>query len=232
MVRKKQEIKIKTESFERFEAFFLEEGLGLGWDCLFVLPIWLKTWWDVFGPGNGPDILAGYRQGKLIGIAPLRVNKRTATFIGTENVCDYQDMIVTSDDHQAFFAAILLYLKSHGVRFLELGAVRHDSVSLTGFSNTAEQMGYAAICDQVTIGYEMALPRSWDSYLYMLGGKQRHEIRRKLRRLDEAGDVRHRVVKRPDEIPENMDTFLSLFSASREDKSEFMTDQMASFFLL
>lgn len=232
MVRKKQEINIQIESFERFEEFFLEEGLGLGWNCLFVLPIWLKTWWDVFGSRKDPGILTGYRQGKLIGISPLRINRRTAAFIGGGNVCDYQDMIVTSDDHQAFFAAILSYLKTNGVRSLELDALRHDSVSLTGFSNTAEQMGYAANCDQVAISYEMALPRTWESYLFMLGGKQRHEIRRKLRRLNEAGDVRHRVVKRPDEIPENMDTFLSLFSASRPDKSEFMTDQMASFFLL
>jgi CelD/BcsL family acetyltransferase involved in cellulose biosynthesis len=232
MVRKKPEIKIKTESFERFEAFFLEEGLGLGWDCLFVLPIWLKTWWDVFGSRKGPDILAGYCQGKLIGIAPLGVTGRTAAFIGGGNVCDYQDIILTSDNHQAFFAAVLSYLKTNGVRSLELDALRHDSVSLTGFSNTAEQMGYAVICDQVAIGYETALPRSWESYLYMLGGKQRHEIRRKLRRLDEAGNVRHRVVERPDEIPENMETFLSLFSTSRADKSEFMTEQMASFFLL
>jgi CelD/BcsL family acetyltransferase involved in cellulose biosynthesis len=66
----------------------------------------------------------------------------------------------------------------------------------------------------------------------MLEGKQRHEIRRKLRRLNEAGEIRFRVIKRPDEIFEAMDTFFSMFKASRPDKSEFLTDQMVSFFLL
>lgn len=66
----------------------------------------------------------------------------------------------------------------------------------------------------------------------MLAGKQRHEIRRKLRRLNEAGEIRFRVIKQPDEISENMDTFFSMFKASRPDKSEFLTDQMVSFFLL
>jgi CelD/BcsL family acetyltransferase involved in cellulose biosynthesis len=66
----------------------------------------------------------------------------------------------------------------------------------------------------------------------MLEGKQRHEIRRKLRRLNEAGEIRFRVIKRPEEISENMDTFFSMFKASRPDKSEFLTDQMVSFFRL
>ena len=231
MVRKKQEIKIKTASFERFETFFLEQGSRLEWDCFFVLPTWLKTWWEVFGDRKTPNILAGYRRGKLIGIAPLIVNGQTAAFIGGENVCDYQDLIVAPDEQQHFFAAILTYLRNHGVRFLKLGALRPDSVSLTALSSTAEQKGFGVVCDQVDTGYEMVLPRSWESYLYMLGGKHRHEIRRKIRRLDEAGHVRYRVVTHPDEMPEQMDIFLSMFSASRPDKSEFMSDQMASFFL-
>lgn len=228
---KHQEVVIKTESFERFEAFFLEHGSGLEWDCLFVLPLWLQVWWDVFGDGKTPGILTGYRRGELIGIAPLSVNGQTATFIGKENVCDYQDMIVAPDDQQCFFVAILTYLKTIGIRYLQLGALRPDSTSLTTLSRSAEQMGCKVTCNQVATGYEMALPRSWESYLYMLGGKQRHEIRRKLRRLDEAGHVRYRVISRPDEMPEHMDIFLSMFSASRPDKSEFMTDQMTSFFL-
>jgi CelD/BcsL family acetyltransferase involved in cellulose biosynthesis len=66
----------------------------------------------------------------------------------------------------------------------------------------------------------------------MLESKQRHEIRRKIRRLNEAGLVRFRVVQRPEEISEHMDIFFSLFTASRPDKSEFLTDAMLSFFLL
>jgi CelD/BcsL family acetyltransferase involved in cellulose biosynthesis len=138
---------------------------------------------------------------------------------------------VAPDEQQHFFAAILTYLRNHGVRSIQLGALRPDSVSLTALSSTAEQKGFGVICDQVDTGYEMVLPRSWESYLYMLGGKQRHEIRRKIRRLDEAGHVRYRVVTHPDEVPEQMDIFLSMFTASRPDKSEFMSDQMASFFL-
>jgi CelD/BcsL family acetyltransferase involved in cellulose biosynthesis len=82
----------------------------------------------------------------------------------------------------------------------------------------------------VAYSYEIKLPGTWEAYLKMLGGKQRHEIRRKLRRLNEAGHIEYRVIHRPDEISENMDIFFSMFKASRSDKSEFLTNQMISFF--
>ncbi len=228
----KQSIKIKTESFERLESFFLNNNSNLDWDCLFVLPLWLKTWWDTFGNNDVPTILTGYRNGKLIGIAPLRVKENTARFIGDENVCDYQDMVVAPSHHYEFIEAILSFLRKKGVRFLQLGTLRPDSISLTQLPDLAKQMGYTIEYNQVAFSYEILLPPTWDSYLKMLAGKQRHEIRRKLRRLNEAGEIRLRVIKRPAEISENMDTFFSMFKASRPDKSEFLTDHMVSFFSL
>jgi CelD/BcsL family acetyltransferase involved in cellulose biosynthesis len=228
----KQKIEIKIEPFERFESFFIDKKLDLDWNCLFVLPLWLKTWWDTFGENKAPEILAGYRQGKLIGVAPLRIQEKTARFIGGENVCDYQDVILASNHYPEFFKAILIHLKKMEVRSLELGALRPDAVSLAELPNLAIQMGYAVVSNQVAFSYEITLPRTWKSYLQLLEGKQRHEIRRKLRRLNEAGEIRFRVIKRPDEISENMDTFFSMFKASRPDKSAFLTDQMVSFFRL
>ncbi len=232
MMQKEHAIKIRTESFEGFESYFLKEESALGWNCLFVLPVWLKTWWEVFGGNQDPEILTGYRYGKLIGVAPLHVEENTARFLGGENVCDYQDMVVAPNHHEEFLEAILSYLKKRGVQSLELGALRPESIALTKLPDAARRMGHAVTCDSAGISSEIALPDTWESYLQMLGGKQRHEIRRKLRRLNEAGLVRFRVIKRPEEILEHMDIFFSLFTASRPDKSEFLTDPMLSFFLL
>jgi len=229
---KKQKIEIKTEPFERLESFFLNNNSNLDWNCLFVIPLWLKTWWETFGNHDVLSILTGYWNGKLIGIAPLRIQEKTARFIGGENVCDYQDVIVASNHYPEFFKAILTHLKQKEVRSLQLGTLRPDSILLTQLPNLAKQMGYAVVYNQVAFSYEILLPRTWESYLKMLEGKQRHEIRRKLRRLNEAGEIRFRVIKRPDDISENMDTFFSMFKASRPEKSEFLTDQMMSFFRL
>jgi len=45
MIQTEHAIKIQTESFEGFESIFLNEEFALGWNCLFVLPVWLKSWW-------------------------------------------------------------------------------------------------------------------------------------------------------------------------------------------
>jgi CelD/BcsL family acetyltransferase involved in cellulose biosynthesis len=74
------------------------------------------------------------------------------------------------------------------------------------------------------------LPASWDMYLRQLTGKQRHEVRRKFRRLEEAGRVALRTVDDATAVSSAMDTFLTLFKKNRTDKARFMTDQMASYF--
>lgn len=232
VARQQQDISIKTETFASYDALFKDKKVRLNWNCLFVLPLWLQTWWDAFGGNQTPEFLAGYRYGDVIGIAPLQIRDQTARFIGGKNVCDYQDMITASNHQNEFLIKVLTHLKNNGVRLLELETLRPDSVALTRLPQLAEQMGYAVSIRRAATSYEIVLPPTWDDYLYMLKGKQRHEIRRKLRRLDEAGHVRFRIVKHPHEIADAMDTFFSMFKAGRPDKSEFLTAQMASFFRL
>jgi CelD/BcsL family acetyltransferase involved in cellulose biosynthesis len=227
-----EKIVIKTVTFERLESFFLNHSSDLNWNCLFVLPQWLNAWWDTFGENQNPEILVGYREEKLIGLAPLCIQETTARFIGGENVCDYQDIITASNHLNDFLISILTYLKNKGVRSLQLGTLRPDSVSLTRLPNLAKHMGYDVESHQTAFSYEITLPRTWESYLYMLNGKQRHEIRRKIRRLNEAGHVQFHVLKGWNEISDAMDTFFTLFKASRPDKSEFLSEQMMSFFRL
>jgi CelD/BcsL family acetyltransferase involved in cellulose biosynthesis len=74
------------------------------------------------------------------------------------------------------------------------------------------------------------LPATWEEYLGILTAKQRHEVRRKLRRLSEAGKVEYHIVKDRVVVHDSMDTFLKMFTESRTDKAVFLTAQMESFF--
>lgn len=64
-----------------------------------------------------------------------------------------------------------------------------------------------------------------------LDSKQRHEVRRKLRRLEEEGDTGYLEYKSASEVKENFGNFLHLMEISRKDKAHFLTSEMKEFFL-
>jgi CelD/BcsL family acetyltransferase involved in cellulose biosynthesis len=74
------------------------------------------------------------------------------------------------------------------------------------------------------------LPPSWQEYLRTLTQKQRHEVRRKLRRFWEAGDVNYRMIEDSESASQSIAIFLRLFRESRQDKAIFLTARMESFF--
>jgi CelD/BcsL family acetyltransferase involved in cellulose biosynthesis len=202
----------------------------LRWNCFFVLPPWLAVWWQSFGAGYKMHLAAVRQAEEIFGIAPLMLQNETAFFMGDTNVCDYQDFIVAPGREDAFFSALLDDLNQSGMRQLKLGAVRPDSTVQTSLVKVAEARGCQVSYQKVDISYEFDLPQTWEDYLMQLKGKQRHEIRRKLRRAEEAGTIRYRIVEDPAAVKEEIETFFQLFKMSRNDKENFMTAEMASFF--
>ena len=212
-------------------AIWRDSNSPLRWNCFFVLPPWLSVWWQIFGD-DFKMLLTAVRQAEnIIGIAPLMLKNGKAFFMGDTRVCDYQDFIVAPGRSDEFFRALLDDLKHNGVKQLDLGAVRPDSTVQTALINVAEARGWQVSCKKLDISYELELPQTWDEYLLLLKGKQRHEIRRKRRRLEEAGNVSYRIVEDPAGVKAEIETFFKLFKMSRNDKETFMTAEMTSFFL-
>jgi len=201
----------------------------LNWNYIFSLPDWLDVWWKEFKPCSELYLGAVRRDDKVIGIAPLLLNEGKASFIGNVDVCDYLDFVISPGEENDFFASLFDDLKERGVSSLDLHALRPDSTVLTSLISYAQAHGHGFHCEAEDVSVEMELPPSWEEYLAMLNSKQRHEVKRKLRRLTEAGEVEYRVV-RGTEIRDKMDTFLSMFTESRSDKATFLTGKMESFF--
>ena len=101
---------------------------------------------------------------------------------------------------------------------------------LTYLLPIARERKYPVLCQEDGVSVEMDLPATWDEYLASLSVKQRHEVKRKLRRLWEAGDVAYHCIEVGQEVGDLTNTFLKLFALSRKDKANFMTRQMESFF--
>jgi len=74
------------------------------------------------------------------------------------------------------------------------------------------------------------LPATWDEYLMMLSKRQRHEVRRKLRKADAEVETRFFVVGPDQDLQEAMETFIELHQKSTPEKDQFMDPQMQGFF--
>ncbi len=221
---------ITQESFDSLASCWADPSHRLRWNSIFVLPAWLKVWWQEFGCG-AELYLGAVRQGeKVIGIAPLLVREGRASIIGSADVCDYLDFVVAPDKERDFFSVLLNDLGEKGINHLDLRPLRPDSTVLTHLVGIAQSEKYEVHCHEEGVSVELDLPATWDEYLAILDKKQRHEVRRKLRRLWEAGNVDYRCIEVSQGVGDFMDTFLKLFSLSREEKANFMTAQMESFF--
>jgi CelD/BcsL family acetyltransferase involved in cellulose biosynthesis len=195
---------------------------------IFSSPEWSKVWWQQFGSGSKLYLGAVRQGGETMGIAPLLVNGDVASFIGSSDVCDYLDFVVAPGSEEGFFRELLDNLKAEGILRLALAPLRPDSTVRTSLINKASKYKWQVSCSMEDVTVELNLPSSWEEYLQLLSGKQRHELNRKLRRLNEEGDLNHRAGTDANE--NDIAIFLHLFRDSRQDKSAFLTPQMESFF--
>jgi CelD/BcsL family acetyltransferase involved in cellulose biosynthesis len=184
----------------------------------------------VFGSGVELYLRTLRQSDEIIGFAPLMMNEETAYFIGSADVCDYLDFVIARGMERDFFNILLNDLKAKGIKHLDLRSLRPDSTVLTDLVSTAQSRGYEVICQPEDVSLEVDLPSTWEEYLATLDKKQRHEVRRKLRRLWETGNIEHHCLQLSQEVEDYMGTFLKLFSLSRDEKAHFMTAQMESFF--
>ncbi len=221
---------ITKESFDSLASCWTDPSHHLKWNSIFVLPAWLKVWWQEFG-AEAELHLSAVKQGeKIIGIAPLLVSGERTSIIGGADVCDYLDFVVAPGMERDFFDVLLDDLRQEGMNHLDLGPLRPDSTVLTDLVAIAQNRGYEVVCHPEDISLELDLPSTWDEYLATLTAKQRHEVRRKLRRLSEAGRVDYYFVKDSASVHDTMDAFLKMFSEGRRDKATFLTARMESFF--
>lgn len=218
-------------NFDELASYWLSSESALRWNCLFVLPPWLEVWWREFGAAANPYLCAVRQRGAPIGVAPLLIKEEEACFIGSADLCDFLDFVLTPGREHDFFNILLDDLVRRGVRRLSLRPLRPDSTVLAHLAGIAQQRNYEVSCTVEDVSFELDLPSGWEEYLGMLNQKQRHEVRRKLRRLGERGAVTYRIVDDSREaVPDALEVFFKFFRESNTDKDIFLTAERESFF--
>ncbi|MGA2159550.1 MAG: GNAT family N-acetyltransferase [Dehalococcoidia bacterium] len=195
---------------------------------LFSSPGWSELWWKHFGQGSELRLGAVVENGSVIGIAPLRAKEETLCFIGSDNVCDFLDFPIESGKENIFFDALLEHLTASNMNSMDLTPLLPTSKVKRFLTNRAQDLGFTVSCTAEDVTVALDLPGDLPSYLSLLSSKQRHELLRKERRLNEEGQIDYRIVE--EGTKSEIDTFLRFFRESREDKNKFLTDDMEAFF--
>jgi CelD/BcsL family acetyltransferase involved in cellulose biosynthesis len=194
---------------------------------LFSSPDWAETWWRHFSEGNTLCAGSVEEDGKVIGIAPLRLQEGILRFIGTNDLFDFQDFVIEKGREEVFYRTLLQHLSAIKATALDLAPLLPDSSAHRLLVPLALDRGLDVTCTPDDVTVSLNLPADLPSYLALLSGKQRHELLRKERRLNEEGDVSYRVKDRAEDA--DIDLFLDFFRESREDKNRFLTPPVELF---
>ncbi len=169
--------------------------------------------------------------GHLVAILPLyEAEPGVWRILGGIDVSDYLDLIAEAGREEEAWRSLLAARAAANATW-DLHAVPAASYTVTALPRLVAEQGSA-----ITVAVEercpiLSLPRSWEAYLAGLSGKHRHELTRKLRRMErEAPGVQATSVGEPDLVQARLGDFLHLHRGSRVGKAKFMDDRMEAFF--
>ena len=207
-------------------------------NTIFLTPQWQALWWEHFGAGRDLHVLLAWDDGGLAGIAPFYAveqgEQTLLQFVGGVDISDYLDFIVAPGREAEVYRALMLYLREEAPPWdlLDLHCLPGHSPTRAGLlcQACAECCAEDAPAQPQEAALYIPLPDDWEVYLGSLDKKQRHEVRRKMRRAEAQSELRWYRVQEAAQLEENVENFLALHRASHPEKDAFMTPPMARFF--
>ncbi len=199
-------------------------------NTFFLMPQWQEIWWEAFRERR--ELAGFYLQGPdgVTAIASLARQGDDLSFVGNTETFDYNDFMVRSGSEGDFFAALIAWMDQKDFKALELPSLIETSPTLEYLPDLARQRGYSVDISEEDVTPGLELPDSWDSYLAGLSKKNRHELRRKLRRLESTEGWRWYCVQGAEEVSARLEDFMSLMRQSAPDKAAYMTGEREAFF--
>jgi CelD/BcsL family acetyltransferase involved in cellulose biosynthesis len=203
---------------------------------IFVTPEWNRLWWEEFGAGKDLFLLTMTRAEQVVAVVPLYRKHEGQTkilrFLGGIDLTDYLGPICAADDRDEVAAKFTDWLLATDVAWDEFDA--HNMPVPLRFADLlvdhADRRGLDFTIEQEETTAILLLPESWESYLSELGSKERHELKRKRRRLErEHPDVRVRETT-DETLDVDLKTFVEMHRGAEGMKGHFMRPEVATFF--
>lgn len=222
----------------------LEEVSAEEWDAVlsrssrpapFLSRRFLVPWARTFASGHDKRVCRWQRGGRAEGFLFLcRCGVGPGwELLGGEQVSDSLDAVVAAGSEAQFWRELLA--DERGVPFpgepLRLPNLVEGSPTLSVLPELCAEAGVAFRLEEMDRAPFVPLPGGFEEYLGLLGRKERHELRRKLRRGAEAMPrLAYRVTSARGELDRDFASFVSLHRRSNPEKERFMDDRMERFF--
>ena len=203
---------------------------------IFATPEWNRVWWDEFKEGKELFILTMREADRVVAIVPLyrKVDegRKILRFVGGIDLTDYVGPICSLEDRDDVASSLVEWLRETDVEWDEFDA--HNMPVPFGFTDIlvdwADRMDFEFTIDQEDTSAVVVLPDSWDAYLQSLDSKNRHELKRKRRRLGrDHPDARFRT-STEETLEDDLKTFIDMHRGAEGHKGHFMRPDIATFF--
>ncbi len=201
-------------------------------DTVFLTHQWQSAWWQRLGDGTPTLVAVRDEAGRLMGLAPFYRSLADSgewqlNTVGCVDVSDYLDLIARRGHEEAVYAALLDALERPDTfnftwDVIDLCNVRQDSRTLSLLEPMAAARGFQVTRRLQEVCPVVMLDGSWEDYLERLAGKDRRELRRKLRKANPHVGVDWYVVGPEHDLTAEVDKFLHLMALSHPDKAEFL----------
>jgi CelD/BcsL family acetyltransferase involved in cellulose biosynthesis len=221
----------------------MEDISGEEWDFVlsrsfrpspFLSRHFLAPWARTFASGHSKRIYRWVRNGETAGFLFLCLCDDEAGWelLGGEQVSDSLDAVVVSGGEAGFWSEFLSRSRDLlSTRPLLLPNLVEGSPSIACLPRVCAELGYSFRLEEMDRSPYVPLPSSFEEYLRLLGTKERHELRRKIRRASAAAPgLSFRVTQTREEFEQDFPSFIALHRLSHTGKAEFMDDRMAGFF--
>lgn len=199
----------------------------------FLSPRFLLPWYRALGRGCDVRVARWARDGVPDeGLLFLCRCEGGWTFLGGEQVADYLDALVDPGRAEAFWREFLERgLPAIGGGPLRLPGLVEGTPALSFLPSICREMGLSCSVEEIDRAPFVSLPGSFDEYLERLAKKDRHELRRKMRRAGELlPGLAFRVTRTPEELAIDLPSFVELHRKSHPAKEAFMDEAMEVFF--
>jgi CelD/BcsL family acetyltransferase involved in cellulose biosynthesis len=203
---------------------------------IFATPLWNKVWWEEFGANKELFVLTMHRLGDLVAIVPLyrkvEDGRKVLRFVGGIDLTDYLGPICLPEDRGDVADSLLAWLERSDVEWDEFDA--HNMPVPFGFAEILverlDRYGFSFGLEQEETSGQLCLPPNWDTYVSSLSSKDRHELRRKRRRLlREHPDLVART-SGEDDLELDLKIFIEMHRGADGLKGHFMRPEIATFF--